>query len=357
MFAKLIHLPVKQIALLLAIVLVSSCSAPVNAQSGATSKGKNSKTTSQSNTASADLAQPIQRVGGAYIKISLNAYSFSKALNDKIKGRGEGMSLFNLIDFAAENNFDAVDLTGYFFPGYPAVPSDEFINQVKRYAFQSGLDISGTGVRNDFANPDPAKRAADVKHVKEWIDVAVKLGAPVVRIFSGVIPEGYENKWDSIAGYMAASIKECVAYAKEKGVLIGVQNHGDFLKTADQTIRLVKLVNSDWFGIIVDTGYFITPDPYVDIEKVMPYAVNFQMKESVFGAASSVRIDVNRIMKIIKKTGYRGYLPIETLSAAGGNKNKKDKDPSVASRPYDPYKLVPIFLQEIKTAKDAAFPE
>src|SRR5215217_8149806 len=206
----------------------------------------------------------IQRTGGAYVKTSLNAYSFSKALNDHIRGRGAGMTLFQLMDFAAENNFDAVDLTGYFFPGYPAVPGDSFINAVKRKAHVLGLDISGTGVRNDFASADAAKRAADVKHVKEWIDVAVKLGAPVVRIFSGVIPEGQENNWDSIANYMAASIKECADYGKLKGVLVGVQNHGDFLKTADETIRLVKLVNSDWFGVIVDTGYFITKDPYVD---------------------------------------------------------------------------------------------
>lgn len=311
------------------------------------------KTKSGSSAASNDLSKSFERKGGPYVKTSLNAYSFSKALNDNVKGRGAGMTLFQLLEFAADNNFDAVDLTGYFFPGYPAVPTDEFINSIKRKAHVLGMDISGTGVRNDFANPDPAKRAADVKHVKEWIDVAAKLGAPVVRIFSGVIPPGYENKWDSIAGYMAASIKECAEYGRLRGVMVGVQNHGDFLKTADETIKLVKLVNSDWFGVIVDTGYFLTPDPYVDIEKVMPYAVNFQVKESVFGAASTVRTDVPRLMKIIKRSGYRGYLPIETLSAAGGNKNKKDKP--AESRPYDPYKLVPVFLKEVKDAIKVEF--
>jgi sugar phosphate isomerase/epimerase len=358
MFLRIIHTSIKTAAFVVMAVVASNCSTPTNAQSDNSQKQKTDKTSMAAISASnGDLAQPIQRVGESYVKISLNAYSFSKMLNDKIKGRGNGMSLFDLMDFAAQNNFDAVDLTGYFFPEYPKVPSDEFIHDVKRYAFQLGLDISGTGVRNDFANPDPAKRAADVQHVKDWVDVAVKLGAPVVRIFSGVIPEGYENKWDSIAGYMAASIKECADYAKQKGILIGVQNHGDFLKTADQTIKLVKLVNSEWFGIIVDTGYFITPDPYADIEKVMPYAVNFQIKESVFGAASTVKTDVTRLMKIIKRSGYRGYLPIETLSAAGGNKNKKEKDPSVTARIYDPYKLVPEFLKEVRAAHDAVFGE
>lgn len=350
----------------------------------------------------------IVRAGKASVKIGLNAYSFTKPLLDYAKGRGgagNGMSLFQLLDWSAEQGFDAVDITGYFFPGYPEVPSDELIYSVKKHAHLLNIDISGTGVRNDFANPDPAKRAADVKHVKEWIDVASKLGAPVLRIFSGTVPEGYENKWDEVAIYMAASMRECAEYGKLKGVIVGVQNHGDFLKTADETIKLVKMVNSDWFGIIVDTGYFMTDDPYVDIEKVMPYAVNFQLKESAFGAASVVKIDLPRIMDIVKRSGYRGYLPIETLSPVGGNKKKKEaalasstgKSENVktksggksggsgktggksgglgkasggeksggnkststevkSERPaYDPFIEVPIFLSKVKAAQKVAF--
>lgn len=335
-------------SILFIVALISSCSGSSNAQQGAGSSAS---------VINSNEANTFTRRGDSYVKMSLNAYSFSKLLNDHVKGRGKGMSIFELLDFSAEHNFDAVDITGYFFPGYPNVPTDEYINQVKKKAFQLGLDISGTGVRNDFANPDPAKRAADVQHVKDWIDVAHKLGAPVVRIFSGVIPAGQENNWDSIANYMAASIRECAEYGRQKGVFVGVQNHGDFLKTADETIKLVKLVNSPWFGVIVDTGYFMTPDPYVDIEKVMPYAINFQVKESVFGAASTVRTDVTRLMNIIKKSGYRGYLPIETLSAAGGNKNKRNQDATVTARPYDPYTLVPAFLKEIKAAHLTVFGE
>ena len=192
----------------------------------------------------------------------------------------------------------------------------------------------------------PAKRAADVKHVKEWIDVAAKLGAPMLRIFSGTAFEGYEKNWDSIANYMAASIKECVAYAKSKGVLIGVQNHGDFLKTADETIRLVKLVDSDWFGVIVDTGYFLTADPYVDMEKVMPYAINFLAKESPFGNNSPIKIDLKRVMKIIHNSGYRGYVSIETLSP----KTPKGQPESKEQKAYDPYVAVPAFLKNVKAA-------
>lgn len=275
------------------------------------------------------------------VKTSLNAFSFAKKLNSN------AMSLTDLIDYAATNGFDAVDLTGYYFPDYPAIPSDEYINNLKRHAFKMGIDISGTGVRNDFANPDPAKRAADVKHVKEWIDVAVKLGAPVVRVFAGPIPVGYENKWEEICNYMAASLKECADYGKLRGVLVGVQNHGDFLKTADETIKLIKKVDSDWLGAIVDVGYFITPDPYLEIEKIMPYAVNYQVKESPFGVLSRVRTDMPRLLRIISNSGYRGYLPIETL---GDKVLKGQPKPQFPFRPYDADKMVPALLKELKAA-------
>jgi hypothetical protein len=82
----------------------------------------------------------------------------------------------------------------------------------------------------------------------------------------------------------------------------------------------------------------MTDDPYVDIAKVVPYAVNFQVKESPFGKESPVRTDLKRLVRIVRDGGYRGYLPIETLS--------------LPNRPYDPKKLVPAFLAELRVALD-----
>ena len=107
---------------------------------------------------------------GHKFKISLNVYSFNSLLRE-----GQ-IDLFNVLDFCAEYNFDAIDPTRYYFPGYPEVPTDKYINEFKRKAFLLGLDISGTGVRNDFANPDSSSRKADIEMIKEWIQVAAKLG-------------------------------------------------------------------------------------------------------------------------------------------------------------------------------------
>src|SRR5581483_522757 len=102
--------------------------------------------------------EPPKRVGGPLLKVSCNAYSFGRLLNDQLLGRGKGMSLFELADFCAKAGFDAFDPTGYYLPGYEknglGVPTDKFIFQLKRHAFDLGLNISGTGVGNNFTVAD-----------------------------------------------------------------------------------------------------------------------------------------------------------------------------------------------------------
>ena len=45
-----------------------------------------------------------------------------------------------------------------------------------------------------------------------------------------------------------------------------------------------------------------------------PYAVNWQIKETLFSKPDAARTDMKKLVTIIRKSGYRGFLPIETLS-------------------------------------------
>jgi sugar phosphate isomerase/epimerase len=100
------------------------------------------------------------------IKLALNAFSFNDVLMAKGTPEKPAFTLFDLLDWCAAQNIEALDITGYYFPTYPEVPSDEYIYELKRKAFSLGIDISGTGIRNNFASPDPAIRAADVERAK-----------------------------------------------------------------------------------------------------------------------------------------------------------------------------------------------
>src|ERR1700758_1521527 len=248
----------------------------------------------------------VGREAGVKLKLGLNSYSFDKQL------KAGSMTLADAVHFCAQNGVDAIDTTGYYFPGYPAVPPDEYIYNLKRTAFVNGVAISGTGVRNNFAVADAAARKADVQMVKDWIVVASKLGAPVIRVFAGPErPTGYT--FDQALAWMVSDFKQCAAFGKEHGVVVGLQQHNDFLKTADETIRVINAVNSDWFGSILDIGSLQSGDPYAEIEKLVPYAVSWQIKEEGGRNGKPEPTDLARIKAIIDRSGYRGYVPFEAL--------------------------------------------
>ncbi|CAN5897058.1 sugar phosphate isomerase/epimerase [soil metagenome] len=264
---------------------------------------------------------PIKRVGGSHLKTSLNAYSFLELLNANLKDASQGIDLFGVCDFAAKHDFAAVDLTGYFFPGYPNKPDDAYLAAIKRHAFDLGLDISGTGVRNDFATADAAVRAEGVRLTKEWIEVASKLGAPAVRVFAG--PQPPHKDWQTASGnatretiesWMADSLRECAEHGKKFGVVIAVQNHGDFLSTGTEHLSLLNRVDHPYCAALVDTGKYLTEDPYADIAMIAPYAANWQIKETTASSTKSPRTDMTKLVTIIRQSGYRGYVPIETLA-------------------------------------------
>lgn len=246
--------------------------------------------------------------GQQNLKASLNAFSFNGPLSE---GK---MTIDELLQFSSRTGFDAVDITAYYFPGYPSVPPDDFLYEVKRKAFRLGLEISGTGVRNDFTHADKAKRSESIQLVKDWIVAAEKMGAPVIRIFAGT-QQHKDHSRDQVTAWMIEAIRECVAFGKDHGVMIGLQNHNDFLQTAGQVIGVIEAVDSDWLGMILDTGSYRVGDPYDEIAKSIPYAINWQIKEKVFVDGAEIDTDMEKLMSIIRSSAYQGYLPIETLGS------------------------------------------
>src|SRR5262245_9996645 len=158
------------------------------------------------------------------LKVALNAYSFSKLLNDSIRNRGVGVTLIQVLEYCSKQNIEGFDPTGYFFPGYPKVPTDEYLNDFKRRAADLGIGISGTGVRNNFTTSDKAVRAAAVQHIKEWVEVAARLGAPVIRVFADTqmkdmswkdVAPGYAR--DDVQAWIAADLRDCAEQGKKFG--------------------------------------------------------------------------------------------------------------------------------------------
>ncbi len=248
----------------------------------------------------------IQPNSTSQLKIALNAYSLNGPLSEG------NMDIDDMLEFCAQNGFYACDITAYYFPGYPQVPSDEYLYHVKHKAFKLGLEICGTGVRNDFTNPDATTRKQHITLVKRWIEAAEKIGAPVIRVFAGPKLKDQSQRQE-VLNWMIEDLKECVEYGKSHGVMVAVQNHNDFILTPQHTKELIDGVGSDWFGLIMDTGGYRSGNPYQLISESIHFAVNWQIKEKIFVNDSEEDTDLKRLVEVIKASNYRGYLPIETL--------------------------------------------
>ena len=101
---------------------------------------------------------PLPKDSKKNLKLSLNAFSFNASLRDGT------LSLERLFRYCAENSIPAIDLTAYYISNYPEVPEDKVLYGIKKQAHHWGLDISGSGVRNDFTlqNTDLRKKEIDL---------------------------------------------------------------------------------------------------------------------------------------------------------------------------------------------------
>jgi sugar phosphate isomerase/epimerase len=100
----------------------------------------------------------------------------------------------------------------------------------------------------------------------------------------------------------------------------------------DQLLEILKTVKSPWFGVNFDSGNFHGADPYADLAKIAPYAVNVQVKLEIrrAGATENEATDLKKLVQILRDANYQGWVALEYEAAE------------------DPWKAVPVALAQLK---------
>ena len=99
----------------------------------------------------------------------------------------------------------------------------------------------------------------------------------------------------------------------QRGVCVALENHGGITSTADQVLHLMDQMKGSpagWFGLNLDCGNFHT-DPYREIERCAPHAITTHAKRSMRGPSGPERVDYTRVVEIMRRAGYSGYLSVE----------------------------------------------
>ena len=252
---------------------------------------------------------PIGRTRPSHLKLSLAAYSLRQYLDFK----NPSMDMFGFVDYAADLALDGVEPTSYWFP--PGADAAYF-HELQQYAFLRGLDISGTAVRNDFCVEGERAIAEQFAAMQNWIEVAARLSAPVIRVFGGNVPEGGDE--EAAADRVVSAIESLLPTAVAHGVTLALENHGGITATPEKLLKMVRAVNAPdgGFGVNLDSANFHGADPYADLAELAPYAVNVQVKTEIAPQGQPKReADLGKIVQILRDAQYSGYVVLEYEAA------------------------------------------
>jgi sugar phosphate isomerase/epimerase len=253
----------------------------------------------------ATAATPSAPPGPRY-RLALAAYSMRKYLDLK----NGTMDLSQFLDKCREWDVDGAELTEYFFK--KPVTSAE-VMALKRKALALGLDVTGTPIGNTFTHPPGEARDREVAKMKAWIDVSADLGSPAIRIFAGNTPKGGDEA--QARGWVVECIQACLDHAAKRGVILALENHGGVVAKAEGLLDIVSKVKSEWLGVNLDSGNFHVEDPYAELEKIAHLAVTAQFKAEISVAGKKQQADYARLVGIMRKAGYKGYLTLEYEAA------------------------------------------
>jgi sugar phosphate isomerase/epimerase len=204
--------------------------------------------------------------------------------------RGEALTLAELIRTAKQFGYDGVEIDGKRPHGNPLDWPTARCRELKRVADGAGIEIFGVAANNDFSNPVPEVREAQICFVRDLIRMTADLGAKRLRVFLawwGItrhpklatydIAEGFwpivhaKFTEEEIWGWCREALIECARYAGEMGVTLALQNHKPLIKDHRDVLRMVREVNSPHLKVCLDVP--LMPD---------------QSAQAIFAAAQAV---------------------------------------------------------------------
>ncbi|MDC0276056.1 sugar phosphate isomerase/epimerase [Verrucomicrobiales bacterium] len=155
---------------------------------------------------------------------------------------------------------------------------------------------------------DESVRAASIESYRPWLDAVKILGGSCIRVDVRSPGDAEEQKKHATAGLKVLSKVAAADYELD----ILVENHGNHSSNGAWVADVMKMVAMDNCGTLPDFQNFGDYDPYKGVEEMMPWAKIVCAKSKKFDAeGNEVNVDYGRLIKIVKDSGFKGYIGIE----------------------------------------------
>ena len=191
-------------------------------------------------------------------------------------------------------------------------------------AFKANCEKEGVNVHlimcdalGNLGDANDSARMAAVENHYKWVNIAEFLGAKSIRVNAAG-----EGTAEEVAAHAADGLKKLGEYGATKGINVIVENHGGYSSNGEWLAGVMKTVNMDNVGTLPDFGNFCIKrgpdgceeeyDRYKGITELMPFAKGVSAKTHNFDAeGNETESDYFKIFKIIKDSGFKGYVGIE----------------------------------------------
>lgn len=258
-----------------------------------------------------NMSNPLIQEHGTrelFFDISLAQWSLNKALFSK--------ELDNL-DFPAyaKEKFDihAVEYVNQFFKD----ADTEYIKELLKRTQDIGVKnvmimIDGEG---NLGDTDEEKRKKAVENHYRWVEHAHILGCHSIRVNAGG-----RGTAEEVAYAATRSLRTLSQFAADYNISVIVENHGGYSSRASWLTSVIRNTGMVNCGVLPDFGNFVVDrrpggekyDLYLGMTELMPLARGVSAKSHNFDAeGNEVDKDFYRLLKIVKDSGFRGYIDIE----------------------------------------------
>ncbi|MFM1903615.1 MAG: hypothetical protein RLZZ440_1515 [Planctomycetota bacterium] len=257
----------------------------------------------------------------------LAVHRMGMAAEEAAAGGGKPPFEISLAEWSLHSTIFAGKLDNLDFPraakqqfGISAV---EYVNQFfkdkakdSEYLADLAGRAAGEGVKNllimcdglgNLGDPDEKARTQAVENHYPWLDAAKRLGCHSIRV--NAASKGSFEEQQKLA---ADGLGRLAEFAAQMDLNVIVENHGGLSSDGTWLAGVMKLVDKPNCGTLPDFGNFYDYDRYQGVADLMPFAKGVSAKSYDFDAeGNETKIDYRRMLEIVTKAGYRGWIGIE----------------------------------------------
>lgn len=262
-------------------------------------------------------ASTLPKSNKLFFEISLAQWSLHKSLFSK---------KISTLDFPglAKNTYgiDVVEYVNQFFAD--KANDKTYLSELLKRCNDTGVKnhlimIDGEG---GLADLDDNKRTTAIENHYKWVDAAKFLGCKTIRVNAFGVGSREDVHKAAVDG-----LSRLGEYAKKEGLNVIVENHGGYTSDGGWIVGVMKEINMPNVGLLPDFGNFCVKreggdlyngkcieqyDQYVGVEEMMPFSKGVSAKTFNFDLhGNAIETDYYKMMKIIKNSGFKGYMGIE----------------------------------------------